>query len=210
MIDQINLSVILIAALLATASPGPATLGIAGASMNGGRRNGLAMAAGITTGSLLWSVSAALGLGAIMQANAWAFEAVRYLGACYLLYLAFKSARSALLKTSVNTPQSVRGVHSVASTYWHGVGLHITNPKAILFFGALFSIGVPAGAPAWALALVIGSVGIQSALVFHGYALLFSNPRMIRKYQQLRRWFEGVFAIAFGAAGMKVLTARLD
>ncbi len=46
-------------------------------------------------GSLIWSISAALGLGAIMLANAWVFEIIRYFGAAYLMYLAYKSARSA-------------------------------------------------------------------------------------------------------------------
>ena len=82
MFESINLPLILLAAFLSTASPGPATLAIAGTSMSGGRRKGLAMAAGITTGSWIWSISAALGLGTLMLANAWAFETIRYLGVC--------------------------------------------------------------------------------------------------------------------------------
>ena len=96
MMAEINLPLILVAAFIAVASPGPATLVIANTSMNSGRRYGLALASGITTGSLVWSISAAFGLGALMLANAWAFEIVRYFGACYLLYLAYKSVRSAL------------------------------------------------------------------------------------------------------------------
>src|SRR3546814_17381062 len=64
--------------------------------MASGRRYGLALAAGVMTGSLTWSIAAAAGLSAIMLANAWAFEALRYAGAAYLLFLAFKSARAAL------------------------------------------------------------------------------------------------------------------
>ena len=93
---EVNLPLILLAALVATASPGPATLAIAGTSMASGRRYGLALAAGVTTGSLAWSVAAAAGLSVVMLANAWVFEAMRYAGAAYLLFLAFKSARSAL------------------------------------------------------------------------------------------------------------------
>ena len=209
MFDSINLPLILFAAFLTTASPGPATLAIAGTSMSGGRRKGLAMAAGITTGSWIWSISAALGLGTLMLANAWAFETIRYLGACYLLFLAYKSARSAL----ASHPASI-GTNACAQTlrsaYSHGLGLHVTNPKAILFFGALFSIGVPPGTPALALAGVIACVGLQSFIIFHGYAILFSSTGMIRRYQQLRRWFESAFAVAFGIAGIKVLTTRLS
>ena len=56
MIDT-SLLTVLIAALVASASPGPATLAIAGTSMSSGRWCGLAVAAGVTTGSLIWSTT---------------------------------------------------------------------------------------------------------------------------------------------------------
>jgi len=176
--------------------------------MNGGRRFGVALALGITTGSWIWSIAAAFGLGAVMLANAWAFEVLRYFGACYLLFLAYKSARSAM------TAEVSKSNYSVASTlpasYAKGLALHLTNPKAIFFFGSLFSIGVPVGSSAMDLAIVICAVGIQSSLIFVGYALLFSSPAMVAGYTKLRRWFEGVFAVAFALAGLKVLTARMS
>jgi threonine efflux protein len=94
--SDINFPLIMGAALLATASPGPSTLAIAGTAMARGRAQALALVAGIACGSWSWSVAAALGLGAVMQANAWVFEVLRYCGAGYLLFLAYKSARSAL------------------------------------------------------------------------------------------------------------------
>jgi threonine/homoserine/homoserine lactone efflux protein len=208
MIADVNLTLILLAALVATASPGPATLAIAGTSMASGRRYGLALAAGVTTGSLTWSVAAAAGLSAVMIANAWAFEILRYAGAGYLLFLAFKSARSALAPGApalrlVATP-------TLKAAYRRGLVLHLTNPKAILFFGSLYAVGVPAGSSPETLALVIAAIGLQSLLLFHGYALLFSSPPLTAGYTKLRRWFEVVFAVAFAAAGLKILTARLS
>lgn len=210
---DVNLTLILLAALVAGASPGPATLAIAGTSMSpttrrgGGRRAGLALAAGITCGSLTWSVAAAFGLGAVMLANVWMFEVIRYVGAAYLLWLAFKSARSALSPKALATT-ALTG--SARSLFLKGLALHLTNPKAILFFGSLYAIGIPPGAAPAQLALVIAAVGLQSALTFHGYALLFSVPAMTRAYIRLRRPFEAVFAAAFGLAGVKILMARLS
>lgn len=207
MIDSVNLPMILLAALMATGSPGPATLTIAGTSMTSGRSYGLALAAGVTTGSLMWSVAAAAGLGALMLAHGWVLEIIRYAGAAYLLWLAFKSARSALTPGDIKTTDAA--ATSLGQAYMKGLALHLTNPKAILFFGSLYAIGIPHDAPPAALALVIGAVGLQSATVFHGYALLFSNRFITRVYMKLRRAFEAVFAVAFGVAGVKVLTARL-
>ncbi|MCC3305626.1 LysE family translocator [Sneathiella sp. HT1-7] len=207
MISDLHLPLILLAAFVATASPGPAILAISGLSMNSGRRYGLAMAAGVTTGSLIWSVAAAFGLGAIMLANAWAFEVVRYFGAGYLLYLAYKSGRSAMTKGG--TVSSSVSAKSYRAAYGKGLALHLTNPKAILFFGSLYSIGVPQDAPISSLAIIIGAVALQSALVFHGYALIFSSAPMVAGYARLRRWCEGAFAIVFAFAGIKILTARI-
>ncbi|WP_193367022.1 LysE family transporter [Pelagibius marinus] len=207
MIADVNLPLILLAALIATGSPGPATLAIAGTSMASGRPYGLALAAGVTTGSLTWSIAAAAGLSVVMLANAWAFEMMRYIGAGYLLFLAVKSARAALRP---DAPAAAKiKVPTLRAAYRRGLLLHLTNPKAILFFGALYSVAVPANTSPASLALIIAAIGLQSVLVFHGYALLFSSPPMTAGYAKLRRWFEAVFALAFGAAGLKILTTRL-
>jgi len=207
MLLEVNLPLILLAALVASVSPGPATLALAGTSMASGRTSGLALASGITTGSLMWSIAAALGLGAIMLANAWVFELIRYFGAAYLMFLAYKAARSALSQKDLAT-KSIKG--GKRSLYAKGLALHLTNPKAILFFGSLFSLGIPPGTGVEQLAVVIAAVGLQSFLVFHGYALLFSSRAMTTVYLKLRRWFEGAFAIGFGAASFKILTAKVQ
>ena len=175
--------------------------------MAAGRRSGLAVAAGITSGSLIWSVSAALGLGVLMLAHAWVFEIIRYFGAIYLMYLAYKSAKSALSSKDL-TAKGLSG--SARSLYAKGLALHLTNPKAILFFGSLYAIGIPVSASPIDLVVVILAVGALSFTVFHGYALIFSTPIMTQMYMRLRRWFEGAFAVGFGVASIKILTSRLN
>ncbi|MFT6023075.1 MAG: threonine efflux protein [Ascidiaceihabitans sp.] len=207
MIDGINLPLILIAAFLASASPGPATLTIAGTSMSSGRKAGLAVASGVTTGSFVWSVSAAFGLGAVMLAHAWLFEIVRYFGAGYLLWLAVKAGRSAWMSARLKTPDLP--ISTPARAYAKGLALHLTNPKAILFFGALYSIGIPPDTSWQGLLIVIFSVGFQSIVMFHLYAIIFSSAPMTAAYARLKRGFEAVFAIAFGAGAFSILTARL-
>ena len=205
---DVNLIVILFAAFLASGSPGPATLAIAGTSMSSGRRSGLALASGVTTGSFIWSISAAFGLGAVMAANAWMFEVARYVGAAYLMWLAMKSARAAWAggRTAAKPlPQT-----TPRRAYAKGLALHLTNPKAVLFFGALYAIGIPAGTPPSALITVILAVGIQSMIMFHAYALIFSSAPMAAAYARAKRWFEAFFALAFGAIAFKVLTARVS
>lgn len=196
---------ILIGWAIAGGSPGPATLAISGTAMQSGRSAGVAVAAGIVAGSASWGIAAALGMSAVMMANAWLFEVIRYAGAAYLLFLAIKSLRSA---TKPALPQAVHV--SRERLFLKGFLIHLTNPKAILSWGAIYAIALPTGASAvqvWELfALLIAT----SNLIFFGYAFLFSVPGVSRRYIALKRWFDALFAALFGAASLRILTARLE
>jgi len=206
--EEINYLLITLAAVIAIASPGPATLAISGMSMSQGRGHGLALAAGVLTGSFFWSFSAAFGLGALMYVNAWLIEAFRYFGACYLLYLAYKSVCSALnVKHAGEAGDSTLGFKAA---YLRGLLIHLSNPKAVLFFGSLYSLGLPNEINATSLLKVIFTVGLISSCIFGGYALLFSNPKIQDLYVKSQRVFESVFAVFFGIAGAKILVSKLD
>lgn len=207
MLTSLNLPLILSAAFVASASPGPATLAIAETSMQAGRRVGLALAFGVSTGSLAWSIAAALGLAAIMASSAWAFEAMRYVGAAYLLFLAFKSARNANLGPARTVRTKLEPLP--ARAFATGRSLHLTNPKPVLFFGSFYMLGISHQTAPLDLAIVIAAIGVQHTMTFSLYAWLFSNGWISRGYVRLRRWFEGAFAVVFAGASLKVLTARL-
>ncbi|MEM1038466.1 MAG: LysE family transporter [Pseudomonadota bacterium] len=199
---------ILTAGLIAAASPGPATVTIATTSASHGTGAGLAVATGIVAGSFMWSISAALGLSALMVANAWALEVIRYAGALYLLYLAWKSARAAWAGKATNlvgaaTPSSHRALFA------KGLLLHLTNPKAILFFGALYAFVLKPGEPWQTLAIVVAAIGLQSTIIFLGYALLFSRPKVRALYARAARSIQAACAVVFGGFALRLLTAKL-
>lgn len=199
-------ALIFIGWLLAGGSPGPATLGIAGTAMMSGRRDTLAFALGVLVGSAAWGIAAAAGLSAVMLANAWLFEVIRYLGALYLGWLALKAARRAYLGGAAQgTPFS--GTPRVL--FLKGAAIHLTNPKAILSWGSIYAIALPAGAGAGAIWTCFALLYAGSIMIFIGYAFLFSSPGMVRAYARARRVFDVGFAVFFGAASWRVLTARL-
>ncbi|MFC3851734.1 LysE family translocator [Salinispirillum marinum] len=200
---ELPLVLIVSLALLAVASPGPATLAILGTSMAQGRGFGMALAAGVFTGSLFWSVSAAFGLGALMYTHVWLVEAMRYLGASYLFFLSYKSARAALRRDAQQAVVRTRPTYR--ATYVKGLLIHLTNPKAILFFGSLYALVVSPTATATDLVQVIVTVASVSFSVFFGYALLFSLAPVRRGYIKLRRVFEAALAFLFSLAAVKVL-----
>lgn len=205
--EAIHLPIILVAAFMATASPGPSTMATAATAMSSGRVPAYALVAGILTGSLTWSLAAAFGLGAVMLAHAWLFEAMRYAGAAYLLYLAVLSGRAALRPGAANLNAVSAG--SLAAFYGKGLAMHLSNPKVILFFGALYSVGIPRSASVGEIAFVVAAVWMQSIAIFTVYATLFSLPRTVATYARIRRWFEGAFAAVFAYAGVRLLFAKL-
>ncbi|WP_171130554.1 MULTISPECIES: LysE family translocator [unclassified Ruegeria] len=193
--------------LMAGGSPGPATMGIAGTAMNEGRRSGLVFALGICAGSASWGIAAALGLSAIMLANVWVFEVIRYVGVAYLSWLALKALRRAFNSDEVVMGRPVTG--SLGTVFAKGAAIHLTNPKAILSWGSIYAIVAPENAGLSVLLAYFLMLYVGSLLVFIGYAFLFSSERMVRIYRNTRRWFDLAFAGFFGVASYKILTVRL-
>ena len=78
-------------------------------------------------------------------------ETVRYCSIAYVIWLAFKFFRS----TIVPGADKISNMSAPRGHFMADITLHITNPKPILFFGTLFSIGVPPDTSAGTLALVV-------------------------------------------------------
>ncbi len=79
------------AGIVLNLTPGADVAFTMASGLKGGKRSGIAAAIGITTGSLLHTVLAAFGLAAVLISYPIAFDAIRYLGAAYLLYLAWQA-----------------------------------------------------------------------------------------------------------------------
>lgn len=197
-----------IAWLMAGGSPGPATMGIAGTAMSEGRRPALAFALGILAGSASWGIAAALGLSAVMLANVWVFEVLRYAGAAYLGWLALKALKRAASPQDAAAGTPFKG--TFRTLFAKGAAIHITNPKAILSWASIYAIVAPATATPATLFGYFGLLYAGSILIFIGYAFLFSSPRVVAGYRRASRLFDIAFAGFFGFAGYKILTARLQ
>ena len=198
------LPLILLGWAIGGGSPGPATLAISGTSMAHGRRTGLQLATGVVIGSATWGIAAALGFSAIMMSNVWLFNAVRCAGAAYLLYLAGKSLRAAWIGKAAKPASPTR-----IGAFGKGLTLHLTNPKAVLGWGAIYAVAMTPDAQPVSVALLFAALIMTSAFVFLGYAVLFSSAPIARGYARLSRWFNVAFGVLFGAASLKLLTAKL-
>ncbi len=120
-------------------------------------------------------------------------------------FLAYRSARKAVRPASATLEA---GVPPAGRAFSRGLAVHLTNPKAILFFGSLYALAVPADAPVSTLLAVMLAIAAPGLAIYAAYAVVFSRPKIAGAYLRLKRWFEAVFAIVFGLVALRVLTSR--
>ena len=126
-----NLSVFLLAAISLIMLPGADTLYIIARSTSQGRKAGILSVLGVSTGSLIHTTAAALGLSAILATSAIAFTIVKLIGAAYLIYLGIKMF---IDNASPENIDFVTRNKNLWSVYRQGILTNILNPKVALFF----------------------------------------------------------------------------
>lgn len=195
--------------VIAAGSPGPSNMRIMGMAMHQGRQAALMLAAGVVTGSMFWGLMAATGISAILTRYAEALIVLKIFGGLYLLYLAFKAGRAALTPDAVAARTApVEVASSGFALYRRGLLMHLTNPKSVLAWIALVTLGLGPDATWHTVVAILAGCAVLSVAIFCGYALAFSTTPMVRLYRRARRWIEGVLAVFFGFAGLRLLLSR--
>ena len=125
-----NLAAFLVVAAVVIATPGPDTALTIRNTFGGGRRGGLFTAVGVALGQTTWAVATSVGLAALLLATQTVFQAVRYVGAAYLVFLGVRQFRSRAAAARVGE------VHREPawSMFRRGLLVNLTNPKAVVFF----------------------------------------------------------------------------
>lgn len=198
------------AALILAALPGPGLLYVAGRTLAGGRRVGLASSLGAGLGGLVHVLAGALGVSALIVASATAFAALKLVGGLYLLWLAWQTWRAA---DAVALPDAdLPGFQTGAGqALRQGVVVEATNPKTAAFFLALIPQFIdPAQGSA---ALQFGVLGLVSVALNTAMAVLvvglaaFLRARIVARPSLLRRLQQGSAAI-LASLGVWLLLSR--
>jgi threonine/homoserine/homoserine lactone efflux protein len=158
------------ASVLLGLAPGPDNIFVLTQSALRGRSAGIAVVLGLCTGLVGHTSAVALGVAVIFQTSALAFACLKYIGAGYLVYLAWQAFRASA------APIEAVGVESLRLTRYYGRGIimNITNPKVSIFFLAFLpQFADPQCGPISVQILMLGGVFIFSTiLVFGAIALL--------------------------------------
>lgn len=194
---------------IAVGSPGPSNMAVMGISMEQGRTAGLTLALGVSTGSMTWGILSAAGISALIAAHAGMLTFIKIAGGLYLLYLGWRSARSALRRDDMPAMATSGQPVRLRRIYLRGYLMHITNPKAILSWTAIIALGLKPEMPASVVLALLAGCCLISLTLNCGWALAFSSQPMVRGYRRARRYIEGALAGVFAFAGVKLLTSNV-
>lgn len=200
--DLVTLLTFSVAFAIAAASPGPGMAAVVARGLGGGFASAFPMVLGLVCGDLVFLSLAAFGLAAIAQSFGMLFTVIRWAGAAYLLYLAYK------LWVAVPDPEQVKAkaAEHPVRTVLAGLSLTLGNPKTIVFYLALLPTLVPLeritllgfAELAAIVAVLLTLIGSAYGLAAAGAREVFRSPRALRRLNR----FSG--AVMAGAAAAVV------
>lgn len=188
--DLLTLLAFTIAYVVAVLVPGPGVAAIVARALGGGFLSAVPMIVGILVGDLIYLVFALFGLAAIATYFGAVFVIVRWAGALYLLYIAWKfwTAKPGAEQLGPRTKEHW------SRTFFAGFALTMGNPKTIVFYLALLPTVVPLDKPISALGFteLTAIVVVVLLAIGCGYAALaawarefFTSPRAIRRLNRI-------------------------
>jgi len=158
------------ACLVLTLTPGPDMILIASRSLSQSKASGFCTLAGIQVGTYCHALAAALGLSQLLVSAPAAYDAVRFLGAAYLAFLAWKAFRSP--GAALEARQGLAS-DSMWRIFRQGLTTNLLNPKMALFVLALFPQFVrPSSGSVVAQMLVLATILNAMGLLVNGAVIV--------------------------------------
>jgi len=202
----LGLSIVVIAA------PGPDTALTIRNTLVGGRRTGVATAAGVVSGLATWTLASSAGLAALIVASQPVFLAVRLLGAAYLVFLGLQALSAAARRRDgpnrVREP-AFRGPGLPWSTgYRQGLFSNLSNPKIVVFFLSLLPQFVARGGGALAGLLALGAIFCAITMAWlTAYTLVVARAGDFLRRPRIQRAIEATTGIVLVGLGVRLAQA---
>lgn len=191
-------------AILGAMSPGPDFFMIARNSLAYSRRTGIFSALGLGLGILVHVAYSLIGIGLIISKSIILFSTIKFIGAGYLIFLGIKSLRSKSKLVPEEHLEKKREDLSVFAALRIGFLTNVLNPKATLFFLALFTQVIHSTTP-----LPIQIIyGLDTAVVVSAWfmfvAIVFTHSFIRQKISGVQKYIEKALGVVLIALGIKV------
>ncbi|MGE4559717.1 MAG: LysE family translocator [Desulfobulbus sp.] len=206
MFDFSSLILFITASLLLALAPGPDNIFVLTQSAVKGRLVGLVVTLGLCTGLIVHTSAVALGVAAIFQASATAFNLLKFVGAAYLLYLAWGAIRAGAESLEGKADREP----SLSRYYLRGIIMNVTNPKVSIFFLAFLpQFTHPERGHLPLQMLTLGGLFILATLiVFGGISLLAAIlGQWLRRSDWAQKWLNRIAGTIFAGLALKLATA---
>ncbi len=189
MFAHIDWAAFLIAMAAVELTPGPNMGWLAALSAQYGRSAGFRAVAGVTLGLAIQLVAAATGLSTLLAEMPVVYEALRWAGVAFMVYLAFEAWRN----TGSASPLS----RNPSAGFWRGLVANVLNPKALVFY--LVVVGQFADAhagPIWLQIVGLGLIHLAMATTIH-LSIVLAGDRFGQKLEAYRTApiVRGTFAV---------------
>lgn len=208
----------IVAAILLNLTPGTDSMYIITRSISQGRKAGFYSVLGITSGILVHTLLASLGLSVLLAKSPTAFMLVKYIGASYLCYLGFKMITSKKEPLIANSLQEDKNCASLSfkslngwQIYKQGVLTNVFNPKVALFFLAFFPQFIDSSYAYGMLSfLVLGLTFATTGLIWCSCLALLASllSKSLRKNPSLETVLNKISGIVFIGLGIKLMTEK--
>jgi threonine/homoserine/homoserine lactone efflux protein len=192
--------------LLAVATPGPGVAAVIARSLARGTQGAIAFIAGFLIGDLIWFAVAATGLAALAQTARLVFVIIKYAGALYLLYLAYRLWTAPPAKVTDEEAPVDTGQKPL-QLFLGSLALTLANPKTAIFFLALLPTVVRLEDLTVAGFLeIVAVISLGLPLVLGGYVVLAARARRIFKSERAVRNINRGTGAAMACAAVAVAT----
>lgn len=192
--------------LVVIMTPGPDTALTVRNTLLGGARGGVFTAMGVAAGQVLWASAASAGVVGLLVASAPVFEALKLVGAAYLMVIGVQTLYSAFRPGSA--APSARGAArriGPGRALRQGLVNDLANPKIAAFFASLFPQFVPEGSASFAALMMLGLVFSAMTLAWLvAYALAVAKAGDLLRRSGIRRAIEGVTGAVLIAFGLRL------
>lgn len=194
--------------IVALMSPGPDFFFVSQTAVSRSRKEAMMGVLGITMGVMIWAGVALLGLHLILEKMAWLHNIIMVGGGLYLCWMGYQMLRGALKKEKPAEQAPDVELARSGRSFMKGLLTNLANPKAIIYFGSVFSLFVGddvGSAERWGLFVLIS---LETLAWFTVVASLFALPKMRRGYQRLAKWIDGFAGALFAGFGIHLIISR--
>ncbi|MES0862333.1 LysE family translocator [Ruegeria sp. SCPT10] len=204
----IDIAILFMGAAIALAAvPGPDNIFVMTQSALYGRMSGLVVTLGLASGLIVHTTAAALGVAVIFQTSQTAFAALKYAGAAYLVYLAWKAFSAAgTALDGVDAPEI-----PTRKLYLRGLIMNIANPKVTIFMLAFLPQFVdPLNGSLIGQFYQLGALMFLATVVVFGAVALAAGTlgSWLRGSPSVQLWMNRVSGVIFVALAFKLATAE--